>query len=180
MKKKQQSREVALLSLIKKDKREAFEVIYDTFSSDVFSYIFTKIGDKEVSKDILQDTFIGFWDKMEKVETSIIGYLKTSAKFYILKYFRSKKVEHKYTEYLQFFLNDFYRADYGINEEDLYRRILHILDKLPKKCKDSFLLSRFDGMSNEEIAVKLGVSKGTVENYISLAIKEIRIALLKD
>lgn len=179
MEKKSKSDTDALLDLIKEDKKQAFEAIYNAFSEEVFSYVFTKTGNKEVSEDILQETFIGFWDRINEVNTSVIGYLKTSAKFHILKHYRSKKVEQKYIDYLQFFLNDFSRADYRLNEQDLYKRILSVLEKLPQKCKEAFLLSRFEGMTNDGIADKLNISKVTVENYISLAMKSIRVELLK-
>lgn len=179
MKKKSKNDAHALLDLIKEDKKQAFEAIYNAFSEEVFSYVFTKTGNKEVSEDILQETFIGFWDRINEVNTSVIGYLKTSAKFHILKHYRSKKVEQKYIDYLQFFLNDFSRADYRLNEQDLYKGILSVLEKLPQKCKEAFLLSRFEGMTNDGIADKLNISKVTVENYISLAMRSIRLELLK-
>lgn len=52
----------------------------------------------------------------------------------------------------------------------------HVINSLPSKRRDIFIMSRFDGLSNDEIASILGVSKKTVENQISLATKKIKIS----
>ena len=52
----------------------------------------------------------------------------------------------------------------------------HVIESLPSKRRDIFIMSRFDGLSNDEIASILGVSKKTVENQISLATKKIKIS----
>jgi RNA polymerase sigma-70 factor (ECF subfamily) len=48
------------------------------------------------------------------------------------------------------------------------------LHQLPKRCQEIFKLSRFDNLSNDEIAAKLGISKRSVENQITLALKHLR------
>ncbi|WP_449436580.1 sigma-70 family RNA polymerase sigma factor [Pedobacter steynii] len=52
-----------------------------------------------------------------------------------------------------------------------------VLEKLPKKCREIFMLSRFDNLSNQEIAEKLGISKRTVENQITIALKLLRLSI---
>ena len=52
----------------------------------------------------------------------------------------------------------------------------HIIESLPSKRRDIFIMSRFDGLSNDEIASILGVSKKTVKNQISLATKKLKIS----
>jgi RNA polymerase sigma-70 factor (ECF subfamily) len=52
--------------------------------------------------------------------------------------------------------------------------IVVINGELPEKCRRIFLLSRFEGMSNREIAELLGLSVRTVEHQINRALKVLR------
>ena len=68
-------------------------------------------------------------------------------------------------------------------EGDLYAREMELLEKLtvgrmPKKRKAIYEMSRREGLSNDEIAIRMGISKKTVENHLNLALKEIRKTLL--
>jgi RNA polymerase sigma-70 factor, ECF subfamily len=53
------------------------------------------------------------------------------------------------------------------------------LEKLPPRCREIFILSRFEGVKNQEIANRLGLSKRTVELQIFNALKGLRIDLKK-
>ncbi len=48
------------------------------------------------------------------------------------------------------------------------------IDQLPEQCGKVFCMSRFDHMSNKEIADRLNLSVRTVENHISRAIRLLR------
>jgi RNA polymerase sigma-70 factor (ECF subfamily) len=53
-------------------------------------------------------------------------------------------------------------------------RLWQALDNLPDRCREIFLLSKRDGLSNAEIASELGISIKTVENQITKAYKALR------
>ena len=48
------------------------------------------------------------------------------------------------------------------------------VSEMPPQRKQIFHLSRQEGLTNDEIAVKLGIQKKTVENHLNLALKELR------
>ncbi|MDE7024831.1 MAG: sigma-70 family RNA polymerase sigma factor [Paramuribaculum sp.] len=56
-------------------------------------------------------------------------------------------------------------------------KIWRAIDKLPEKCREVFLLSKRDGLSNEEIAEELGISVQTVKNQISKEFSRLRKVL---
>ena len=49
---------------------------------------------------------------------------------------------------------------------------------MPPQRKKIFELSRYKGVSNDEIATSLNISKKTVENHLNAALKEIKKALV--
>ncbi|MDE5996864.1 MAG: sigma-70 family RNA polymerase sigma factor, partial [Muribaculaceae bacterium] len=51
------------------------------------------------------------------------------------------------------------------------------IDELPDKCREIFLLSKRDGLSNDEIALQMGVSVKTVKNQMTKAFSRLREAL---
>ena len=61
--------------------------------------------------------------------------------------------------------------------KELQQRIEQAIDKLPHRCKEIFLLSRYEGLKYKEIADKLKISNKTVENQIVEALKRIRKAI---
>jgi RNA polymerase sigma factor (sigma-70 family) len=69
--------------------------------------------------------------------------------------------------------NGFDRMAYNDLEAELETYLKH----LPKRCQEIFLMSRRQLMSNDEIADKLGISKRSVENQITHALKHLRISL---
>jgi RNA polymerase sigma factor (sigma-70 family) len=61
--------------------------------------------------------------------------------------------------------------------EQALRSIATTLDGLPAKCRRALLMQRLDGLSHEEIAATLRVSKSMVEKYIARAVSALRAAL---
>ena len=52
-----------------------------------------------------------------------------------------------------------------------------VVNEMPPKRKMIYKLSRIEGLSNEQIAEKLGIQKKTVENHLNIALNELRDAL---
>ena len=53
-------------------------------------------------------------------------------------------------------------------------RLIDAVNELPPRCRDVFLLSRFDGLANGEIAARLGISRNMVEKHIIKAMVHCR------
>lgn len=148
----------------------------------LLNYINSRIHDKEVSKEIVQEIFVSLWNKRDHltIESSFESYLYGAAKFQVLNYIRSEKVRKKYAEH--FALYAYQLKDHTIDEDlnllDLKEVINDYLQQLPAKCQKVFKLSRFDHKTIDEIAIEMGISTRTVENYISQALKHLRHQLV--
>lgn len=61
-------------------------------------------------------------------------------------------------------------ADYVCLEHELAEQINKVMNDLPARCREVFVLSRMDGLKNKEIALQLNISTTMVEKHIAKAI----------
>jgi RNA polymerase sigma-70 factor (ECF subfamily) len=61
--------------------------------------------------------------------------------------------------------------------QDLERSVHAAIDLLPERCRLVFTLSRFEEMSNQQIADELNISIKTVENQMTKALKMLKTAI---
>jgi RNA polymerase sigma-70 factor (ECF subfamily) len=93
-----------------------------------------------------------------------------------LNYLRNIKNKNRILEKLSFepkltFDNE---TDHFLEFEELKMIISKAIDRLPDQCKTIYQLSRDKGLTNKEIAEKLGISAKTVENQMTIAIRKIK------
>ena len=65
-------------------------------------------------------------------------------------------------------------AELALLDEDLKGAIQDAVDKLPERCREIFVLSKVEGLSNKQIAGQLGISIKTVEAQMTTAFVRLR------
>jgi RNA polymerase sigma-70 factor (family 1) len=169
--------DIALVERLQKGDVEAFDLIYNRYSQKLYSFAFKYLKSSAETEELVQSVFIKVWENYKnlKKESSFKSYLFTIAYNDICKYFRKKN-------YLNKFISDtVYQSTQSSSETEEridYKSVLEqvqkVIDKLPERQKVIFLKSRQEEKSTKEIAEEVGLSPGTVDNYISEAIKFIR------
>lgn len=158
-----------------------FLEIYRAFYGKVFTFVLSLVRSKANAQDITQNIFMKLWKNRKNLEhiKSMDDYLFILSKNACMDYFRkaSRKKEISTDVFDEFLLSRIVSSpEKRIDALSDIEELRHIIDSLPPKRRDIFIMSRFDGLSNDEIASILGVSKKTVENQISLATKKIKIS----
>ena len=64
--------------------------------------------------------------------------------------------------------------------KELTQAIAISLEKLPTRTREIFMLSRYKGLKNKEIADQLDISTKNVEYHINNALKQLKSDLMKD
>ena len=133
-------------------------------------------NDYDLAEDIVQNVFISVWKNRFKLKENFVvkSYLyKSVYNEFIDQYRKQKKVltlEKKYIDALTYILEE--------DDEKSLDRLLKIvkneIEKLPPKCKQTFLLSKEEGLTNIEIAEYLNVSIKSVEAHITKAYAILR------
>lgn len=139
------------------------------------------IKDRNLAEDFVQEFFVSLWIDAPRLQinTSLKSYLFAGIKNKFLDYQKHLKVTEKYKSHSLFNSDNIDRSsDYYFAESELRQAIEKSLLKLAPRCREIFELSRFNGLSNNEISAKLGISKRTVELQISNSLRILRIELL--
>ncbi len=161
-----------------------FEQLFKLHYEPMCKTVFRMVKDETIAEDIVQDVFFNFWKKKDNliITTSITAYLKRSATNAGIDYLRKKRpnstnsldIDDPIYQHLAIDSNE---SDSIIRSEELSNHIEAALELLPPRCKEVFILNRFEEMSYKEVAKTLGISVKTVENQIGKALKIMRIAL---
>ncbi len=167
---------------IQKGDVKEFERLFREFYSPLCSFAFKYTRDMDEAEEIVQQLFYTYWKNKESIEVkvSIKSYLYQATKNKCLKLIEHNKVKGKYSSMvLSQKTEDDYDSQSSVEEEELNQIIEETIGSLPSKCREIFLLSRFDGLKYAEIAKKLSISIKTVEANMGKALKHIRLGLSK-
>lgn len=166
-----------LTDLLKEGNRKAFDEIYNRYSKKLFLFALKKVGDKIIAEDLIQDLFISIWERKEaiSIQSSLKNYLYAALRFRIINFYHSTKVYKKHNKILAELADNFTNnTQDSILYHDLENQIEAGMKKLTPKVKLVFELSRYENLSQDQIAKKLDVSKQTVKNQISIALKILK------
>lgn len=154
---------------------EIFEKTYTDYWQKLNAFSYTMTQDKDLAQNIVQDVFIDLWERKDDLNINAIEpYLFRAVKNQIFKYYQNNRfdktiMEDKFEDYI---IDNFQSID-----SEVMDLLYSLLDKLPEKRKEVLLMYKFQDMSIDQIADELGISKQTVKNQISSALKQLREGL---
>lgn len=153
-----------------------FEKIFHKYYEWLSSYVLKLSGDPALADDIVQEVFIRIWEQQKeiKVRSSIKYYLLRTCHNQFLQHIRNTKKEVNLLEEIKW---ETLRDLHTESREEEFNRIglLHaVLDQLSPRCREAFLLSKYNKLKYKEIAEEMGISVKTVEIHISRALSVLR------
>jgi RNA polymerase sigma-70 factor (family 1) len=172
--------DIELVERLQKGDVVAFDLIYEKYSGKLYAFSLKYLKSTDEAEELVQLVFLKLWENHKSLdkEFSFKSYLFTIAYNFICKLFRKRNYQQRFIADL---LYENPRSSFEIEDSIDYQSVLDqvqlIIAKLPERLKTIFLLSRQEGKSTKEIAKEVGLSPGTVDNYISEAIRFIRKGL---
>lgn len=165
-----------LFQLVKQDDIKAFEALYSRYWSDLIDAAYRRLQSREKAEDIIQDIFVSLYQKRHTLDinVSLEGYLYQSLRYKILNLIRDELTRtacRKKIFFKEQCKND--SAEY-CDAKELSTRIGRVLSSLPDKCREAFLLSREQNLSNKDISLDMNISVSTVEKHIGKALRILR------
>lgn len=156
----------------------AFEEVFVAYFAKVKHFILQLVRSESEAEELAQDVFVRLWTSHEAIRSdkSFDSYLFTMAHHAAYNYLKHQVVRENHqasavpTEFAT------------TPEELLYAKEISLLiemtvNQMPEQRGRIFHLSRTEGLTNEEIARELQITKKTVENQLSLALKELRAVI---
>ncbi len=173
-------KEFELLKKLRGNDKDSYRQLFFLYYQPLLIFA-KKFVDEESAKDLIQDCFLNLWNDRKRlnITTSIPAYLFTIIKNRCYKSLKEKQQKTVLKDRIGLQLKQeellyFTNSENSILEFDVKDRIEKVVGKLPEKCSEVFRESRFEGLSNKEIAKKYGISVKAVEKQISKALKLFR------
>jgi len=169
-----------LIRQLNKGDETAFKFIFDTHYRPLTLFAIKYLPDIEEAKEVVQDFFVRLWQRHEqvKIRFSLKMYLYQSVRNACLNHLENAKVVRKHMED---FAPDVLSRDNALDNlilAEQEERLMSAIDKLPKKCRQVFVLSRMHKLSNRAISDHLNISIKTVEAQLSIALKRLLESLI--
>lgn len=170
-----------LMAALAKGEETAFAYVFREYYSVLLNYASRLLHDAEEANDVVQDTFCRLYDRRKTLHEGIDlkPYLYKAAYNGCMNALKHRRVEQ---DYIDKELEEFYfsrvvetpEAELALQDEELRRAVDRAVQNLPGRCREVFVLSKIEGLSNKEIADKLQISVKTVENQMTTALSKLR------
>lgn len=149
-----------------------FDIFFRKMYLTLGMYALRIVDDAQSAEDLVEDAFMKAWQAIEdgKEIDDFKAYMYRSVRNGCISFIRSRKETVG--------LDNIPEADEeAVDTSERDAMIWKAIDELPEKCREVFLLSKRDGLSNDEIAERMGVSVKTVKNQMTKAFSRLRDAL---
>lgn len=173
-----------LLERLRDSDQEAFRLLFEKYQPVLFRYVLHSLHEADDAHDVVQEAFVRVWDRRASVKPDLPllallfrvsrNLVRDRAKHQAVR----KRLEPDIPSLLHSSAEDPEEALHGSVLEERINEIVRT--KLPAKCREVFLLSRVEGMSNAEISERLGIAVKTVENQITRGLNILRRELRGD
>jgi len=165
--------EHCLIPLVCKGNRDAFEEVYHRYHAALYQNILRFTKDHTVTEDLVQDTFIRFWQKRSSIraDKSLAGWLFVISYHLSVNWLKHKLVDAKAKQQLVL-------LSVESDSLSLYDHQMALLEQailqLPPQKRRVLELCKLQGRSYKEAAQEMNISTHTVKEYLSGAMKVVR------
>ncbi|WP_138475465.1 RNA polymerase sigma-70 factor [Dyadobacter bucti] len=160
---------------------KGFEALFRLYYQALFSHAVRFVYTKEKAEDIVCEVFLDFWksNSFNAIQGTYRSYLYAAVRNRAYTYIRYELKEERTLTSTEFseHVSGSENPQLLIEYDELHQRIARTIDSLPSQCQRVFLLSRFEGKKNHEIATELGLALKTVEAHMAKALSQLRKAV---
>ena len=175
------SNNIDLISSLKKGHESGYTFLVKLYHKKLCIYAISLTKNHDLAEDIVQNVFINIWKNRLKLKDDFLvkNYLYRSVYNEFIDQYRKHKsllpLEKKHIDALTYLVED----NNGNPLDKLINSVKKEIENLPPKCKQTFLLSKKEGLTNVEIAEYLNVSIKSVEAHITKAFSILRKVVRK-
>lgn len=156
--------------------QEVFDYFFEKYYPGLCVYAYRILKSNTEAEDLVQDFFVRLLENRGnlRIESSIKSYFIRSVHNRCLDYIAHQKVISTHESYQLRILAEEDFQDYPLIDSELRQQIDRAIGNLPDGIRETFILSRFEGLSYQEIADREKLSVKTIEYRISKALAQLR------
>ncbi len=169
-----------LIERLQRREPQALAELYDRYGRVVYSLIVRVVRDRGTAEDLVQETFLRVWNRVQGFDAhkgSIVPWLLAVARNRAIDHLRSaggrserSAVEFEESDHPALYTN----MERDILNADRTRRVKAALEKLSPNQRQVIELAYFEGLSQTEMAERMGQPLGTVKTWVRTALKNLR------
>ena len=168
-----------LITRLQRRDPQALAELYDRYGRLAYSLILRVVRDVGVAEDLVQETFLRIWNRVQgfDAEKGAVGpWLMAVARNRAIDYLRSttgrarNSLELETTEHPALYTD----MERDLLFSDKARRVKAALEKLSPRQREVIELAYYEGLSQTEMAERLGQPLGTVKTWVRTALKNLR------
>lgn len=159
---------------------QAFSELFEHTYESLRRYISTYIFDPDAALDVLQDVYVKLWQMRENIDPdkSLKALMYQMVRNSALNYLRDTKDRNISLDSIseQEHMQEPAKVEIADKDETtlLHEHMQQWISELPPRQREAFELSRFEGMSHQEIAHVMDLRPRTVNNHIVIALNTLR------
>lgn len=156
---------------------QAFHAIYQSYHRLIYHFAYSFLKNVEWSKEVTQETFLSLWVNREKLNESLplYPYLYSKARKLTIDVFRRSASTHRlHAEWAALISEAHNETEQRVFQRELAAMTERALQQMPKQQQLVFRMSRSEGLSYEEIAEELHISKNTVKYHLVQSLKFLK------
>jgi len=165
---------------LKASDRSAYAELFDEMYEPIFRYVRSITETSDTARDVTQDVFIRLWEARDSLSTD------QSLEAYLYRIARNRAYNHERNQRTRTEKEDAVREkttaqpaqptppDTQADADRLEDRLWRWIGELTERQREALVLSRFDGLSHDEVAEVMDISPRTVNNHIVRALKHLR------
>jgi len=168
-----------LLQLLARGSEYAFAIIFDRYRRRVYKTALVFLKSSEAAEEVVQEVFLRLWQKRKDLPdiNYLNSFIRTVAYNLMVDQFRKKILEKDYKKQLGFEQAMVDNTDHRVRDDESVRLLQAAIATLPQRQRQVYELARLKGLSQEEIATTLSISKNTVKVHMTAALQGIRAYL---
>ncbi|WP_310649207.1 MULTISPECIES: sigma-70 family RNA polymerase sigma factor [Pseudomonas putida group] len=160
--------------------RAAPGVVVEHYYRELVSFLCARLGSRQAAEDVAHDAYLRVLERTgpERIEHPRAFLYRTALNLVVD---RHRRHQVRQAEPLDVLDNDERwhspALTHGMQLDQHLALMQRALDELSKPCRDSFLLRKLEGLSHQQIAESLGISRSLVEKHIVNAMKHCRVRM---
>ncbi|MET3493531.1 sigma-70 family RNA polymerase sigma factor [Variovorax boronicumulans] len=159
--------------------------MFERYYRELLSFLSRKVSDRATAADMVQESYARVYAAQQAGEPvrEPRALLYRTARNLVIDQGRRSEVRARYAEPEDDMASDeadntlgptAFEPDAALASQQMVNTILAAIDRLPPRCREAFILHKFDGLAHAEVARRMGVSVKMVEQHVKNAVAACR------